>query len=301
VIAVCFLAVALAWSSVALAQSRKDRRKALAHYKQGEAYMKVEAFDKAVEEYLAAYAIVPKAGFLFNIGLAYQKAKDKKKALEYFRRYLKEDPRGVAREEAKAYATVLEREIAKAEAEAADAARMQREAEEKKKRARSHAEAAAKHRNAEKYDKAIAELSAAFEADPDPEYVYQQAEVHRIAGDKPAAIAQYERYRALAPTGPRSADVLQKKLRLETEVAEAARPKPKPGVGLTQPVAGVEKKKKKGGLDWHWVAVGAALIAAGVIGDTAPSNASNGELDGTDFIPVGCYGVGGLFLIAGFF
>jgi len=297
------LAFALSWSHASFAQSKQDKREALRHFEQGEAYMKVKAFDKAVEEYRAAYEAVPKPGFLFNIGMAYMSAGEKKKALESFRRYLELEPNGRASTEARAYATSLERDIRAEEEAAADALRKQREAEEKKREARQHADAAARHRSAKEYDKAASELNAAFDADPDPEYVYDLAEVYRLSGDRSRAIVEYERYRTLAPNGSRSPQAFEKTTKLKLEIEEAARPAPRPGAGATlaNTPPEVAKKKKKGGIDWHWLAVGVAAVGLGVLSDLAPSNSRNGELDGTDFIPVGLYGVGGLFLLAGVF
>ncbi len=296
------LAVALCTARPVFAQSAQDKKKALEHFEQGEAYMKVQAYDKAAKEYLAAYEAVPKPGFLFNIGLAYMSANEMRPALDYFQCYLKLDPNGRASVEARAYVARLEEKLAAEEAAAAEVARKQREVEEKKAEARSRADAAATYRKAGEYARAEAELRAALAADPDPEYVYQLAEVYRLAKDRSRAVVEYERYRSMAPAGAHSPDALEKITKLKLEIEEAARPKPQPAAGLVDPTAGVaEKKQKKGGIAWHWLAIGAAAIAAGVVADVAPSNASNGELDGTDFFPVGLYGVGGLFLIAGVF
>lgn len=306
VILLAALAFALSWSSSAFAQSREDRRKALEHFEQGEAYMKVQAYDKAVEEYRAAYEAVPKPGFLFNIGMAYKAAGEKRKALEHFRKYLALEPNGRASTEARAYATSIEREIKAEEDAAAEEARRQQEVEEEKEKARARARAAAKLREKKEWDGAADELRAAFDTHPDPEYVFQLAEVYRLAGDRPRAIVEYERYRTLAPNGPHSPDAFEKITKLKLEIEEASRPEPRPasGANLADPNVSVsekKKEKKKSGLDWHWLAIGAAAVAAGLVSDLAPSNAKNGELDGSDFIPVGLYGVGGLFLIAGVF
>ncbi len=299
-------------AGAARAQSAEERKLALRHFQQAEAYMKTGAYQKAVAEYQAAYQAVAKPGFLFNIGLAYQAAGDKAKAVDNFRRYLKLEPNGRASIEARARADKLTEEI-EAEARAsADAERQRLEVERRKESARGHAEAAAGHRAAGRYPEAVAELRAAFAAQPDPEYVYQLAEVLRQSGDLAQAVVEYDRYRELAPTGEHAALALRQATELKVKIEEAARPtpqKPAPqeivvklpesGSG-TGPVA-VEKKKKKKGIGWGWVAVGAAALVAGLASDLMPSSARNGELDGTDFVPLSLYGVSGVCVLIGVF
>ena len=46
-----------------------------------------------------------------------------------------------------------------------------------------------------------------------------------------------------------------------------------------------------------WLGLAGAAILGGVVLDNVPESASNGELDGMDFVPAGLYTVGGIFLI----
>jgi tetratricopeptide (TPR) repeat protein len=86
------------------------RKKAQKHFEQAEAYMKVDVYDKAIDEYRAAYALVPDAhGFLFNIGLAAEKMGNAALAIESYHAYLDRDPKGMKITEARARVTALER------------------------------------------------------------------------------------------------------------------------------------------------------------------------------------------------
>ena len=49
-----------------------------------------------------------------------------------------------------------------------------------------------------------------------------------------------------------------------------------------------------------WLGLAGAAIAGGVVLDNVPESASNGELDGLDFVPAGLYTLGGIFLIGAF-
>ena len=295
-------------SSSAFAQPADKRKQALAHFKQAEAYMKASAYDKAVEEYQAAYAAVKKPGFLFNIGLAYEAGGDKQKAVEHYRKYLDLDPKGRASAEARARATVLERAIAADAQASAEAERQKRAAEEQRKAADAHVAAAMRHRDGKNWDEAIRELSQAFTIRSDPEYLYEVAEILRLKGDRPAAVVEYQRYRELAPTGPHAVDAIKKITTLEREIEEASRPpvadKPPQEIIVKlpdQPRQPVDKPKKKSGMKWHWVALGALAVVAGVGMDLGPGTSRNGELDPVDFVGAGLYGVGGTLLIMGVF
>jgi hypothetical protein len=78
------------------ARERQDReQKARAHTKQGTAYLDAEVFDKAVEEFEAAYALMPLPALLYNIAFSYDNQRGgAEQALDYYNRYLSADPDG---------------------------------------------------------------------------------------------------------------------------------------------------------------------------------------------------------------
>ncbi len=106
--------VALLMSSGAHAQSTDSKDEATEHFEKAEAHMKVGAYDDAIREYEAAYAIAPKPGFYYDIGRAYELKGDKKHALEYFLKYLELEPNGPASTEARMRSVTLEHELAEA-------------------------------------------------------------------------------------------------------------------------------------------------------------------------------------------
>lgn len=50
---------------------------------------------------------------------------------------------------------------------------------------------------------------------------------------------------------------------------------------------------------WMWIAAGTAAVAGGILLDTLPSTARNGQLDAMDFTPLPAYGAGVTFSIFG--
>ena len=60
-----------------------------------------------------------------------------------------------------------------------------------------------------KFDVAIRKLTAANDADPEPELLYHLAQSYRLTGDRAAALELYEKYIDIAPHGPAAADCRQ--------------------------------------------------------------------------------------------
>jgi tetratricopeptide (TPR) repeat protein len=105
-------------------RAESNKEKAKAHFEQGEIFMKAGVYDKAIEEYQAAYALVPSAHLLlFNIGLAYENWGKRTEALEWYAKYRAADPKGPKATEATARSIAIERAIE----------REKKEAEERKK------------------------------------------------------------------------------------------------------------------------------------------------------------------------
>src|SRR5215468_1047360 len=102
-------------AAVAGAQPEGDLARARALDKAGTEAFRAGRYDQAIASYQAAYALAPRAGGLFNIGRAYHKKGDAQHALEYYRRYLADEPKGPVAAEARAYVADLERALPAAE------------------------------------------------------------------------------------------------------------------------------------------------------------------------------------------
>jgi len=72
--------------------------------------------------------------------------------------------------------------------------------------ARSHLATADRAFRQGHYDEALAELQAAYEVDPLPEYLIVFAQVYRAMGDPQRAIDACEMYLSTAPHGPRASE-----------------------------------------------------------------------------------------------
>ncbi len=72
---------------------------ALRAYKNGTTAFQEAHYDDAIAQYQAGYEAVPQPVFLFNIGQAYRLSNRPEQALEYYQRYLSEDPAAKNHEE----------------------------------------------------------------------------------------------------------------------------------------------------------------------------------------------------------
>lgn len=81
-----------------------------------------------------------------------------------------------------------------------------------------------------KFDKAITAWEAGYEARPDPQFLYNIGQAHRLAGNAAKAIFFYKGFLREAPDAPNRADVEQKiaKLQAELDAAAAAAVAPPP-------------------------------------------------------------------------
>lgn len=102
--------------AAANAQSAGDLARARALDKAGTEAFRAGRYDQAIASYQAAYALAPRPGGLFNIGRAYHKKGDTKHALEFYKRYLADEPKGPVADEARGYVAALERSLPAAEA-----------------------------------------------------------------------------------------------------------------------------------------------------------------------------------------
>lgn len=165
-------------------------QKAQKHFRQGQAYFKVGTFDKAIEEYEAAYSLAPKPGVLFNIGLCHENAGDDEKAVEFYERYLRDAPNADKATEARARREALARGIAERKRDA----KARNEAQAKRAAGQAALDTGA-------WDAAIALLTASYALHADPEVVFELAEAYTGQGEPILAKAEYERYLREAPTG----------------------------------------------------------------------------------------------------
>jgi tetratricopeptide (TPR) repeat protein len=131
-----------------------------------------------------------------------------------------------------------------------------------------------------KYREAAEEYLAAYERFPAPAFLYNVAQVYRLAGDKKTALEHYRKYLELEPEGEGSADArefvaaLEAALAAESEAAAQAKPQqvPQQPPQRTDPIeppaqrtpitdAGVDSNPGRGKK-----ITGAAVGAAGVVG-----------------------------------
>lgn len=115
VLAAAIVAMLLALASGrAWAQDDEDekRRQAGKHVEEGDRFKEEGAFDKAADEYQKAYDLVPHPLLLFNLAQVYRLGGEREKALDHYEKYLAEDPKGPAAEQARSFADKLRAELA---------------------------------------------------------------------------------------------------------------------------------------------------------------------------------------------
>jgi len=317
------LFAALAAPRVATAQSRDRVAQARAHNDQAEAYMRAGRFDRAAEEYLAAFERVSRPGFLFNAALAFEKLGDKSRAVALFERALASGATGNVATEARARKAALESQLdneaeARRQREAAAAAEAKRQAEiaarlQDGKTKLSSGDAAG----------ALAAFRAAYDLAGDPELLFDIADACQAAGERKQALAFYHRYRAESKTGSHLGDAVERIAVLEREIATTAGgvkadgpPAPAPATESkpvparprrahrpTVPPAALSKPREQApppssrGHRWAALALGVAMIAGGVALDVIPGSAGNDKVDALDFAPIGLYLAGGIAVL----
>jgi tetratricopeptide (TPR) repeat protein len=106
---VLVLAITCATGAALAGPSQQEEAKA--HFKQGKAFQDVGQYDKAAEEYKAAYDIDHRPEMLFNIAQAYRLAVNKSAALEYFQKYLAAQPAGAGADEARMHVATLTKQL----------------------------------------------------------------------------------------------------------------------------------------------------------------------------------------------
>jgi tetratricopeptide (TPR) repeat protein len=88
------------------------RRQASYHVKKGDAFKEAGDYAAAAREYKNAYELVPHPVLFFNLAQVYRLDGDRKRALEYYERYLAMEPDGQASKQARQFADQLRDELA---------------------------------------------------------------------------------------------------------------------------------------------------------------------------------------------
>jgi iron complex outermembrane receptor protein len=83
------------------AEESDAKLQARAHFRAGTAFFEVGSYDRAIEEYHAAYLLLPLPDFLFNLGQASRLKGDLTVAAHYYREYLTTRPTGRVSDEAR--------------------------------------------------------------------------------------------------------------------------------------------------------------------------------------------------------
>lgn len=104
--------------------------------------------------------------------------------------------------------------------------------------AREHYERGTKFYDIGRYDDAIREFEAAYEAKSDPAILYNLAQAHRLAGHNQEALQLYRNYLRYVPHPPNRADIDERIRTLEKAIAERpAGGAPPPSTTPTAPVS----------------------------------------------------------------
>ena len=100
--------------------------------------------------------------------------------------------------------------------------------------ARAHSQEGDSYYKLEKYTNAIAEYEQAYLAKPDPSFLYNIAQCHRLMGQGAEAIKFYRRFLKDAPTAPNRA-VAEKHIRDLEEASSGTQPPAAPSVTTSRP------------------------------------------------------------------
>lgn len=99
---------------------------------------------------------------------------------------------------------------------------------EDKAAAKDHWERGTKFYDLGKYDDAIREFEAAYEAKSDPAFLYNLAQSHRLAGHNTEALRLYRNYLRYAPKAPNRADIEERIKELEKHAGDSPTTAPPP-------------------------------------------------------------------------
>jgi tetratricopeptide (TPR) repeat protein len=140
--------------------------------------------------------------------------------------------------------------------------------------ARQHFETGTRLFQVGEYRKALEEFRAAHVAKPDPAFLYNSAQCHRLLGERREALTLYRRFLVLEPETPKR-PLVEKQIR-ELELATAPpTPPPAPVVLADRPAAAPPANPPLHRRWWLWA--GIVAVTAGVV--TAVALSSRGPRD----------------------
>ncbi|MCX7945043.1 MAG: PEGA domain-containing protein [Deltaproteobacteria bacterium] len=87
-----FVVIIMLASLISFAQDDSKKEEAKKHFELGKAYYKQSEYKKAIEEFQKAYSYYPHSVILYNIAQAYEKEGNIPMALRYFKEYLRASP-----------------------------------------------------------------------------------------------------------------------------------------------------------------------------------------------------------------
>jgi tetratricopeptide (TPR) repeat protein len=151
------------------------------HFQKGSAFFESGGFNWAIEEFDAGFQLTGESRFLFWLGRCHEDMGEKRKAVEYFQRYLAADPEGAFANDAGTHVAKLSAEIE--HEEDLERERVQREAEEVRKRERQRK---AVERRRELFEKAL---------DQKRKQMLVEAEERRVEAERAAARRAHRRAR----------------------------------------------------------------------------------------------------------
>jgi tetratricopeptide (TPR) repeat protein len=143
-------------------------------------------------------------------------------------------------------------------------------------RARQHFETGNRLFEVGEYRKALEEFRAAHVARPDPAFLYNSAQCHRLLGERREALTLYRRFLALDPETPKRALVERQIHELELAVAPTPAPPAAPAALVASPTptrAAEETPLYRRW--WLWAAIGA--VAAGAVTAVVLSGGAPGD------------------------
>jgi tetratricopeptide (TPR) repeat protein len=191
--------------------------------KGGELYVRGD-YQRALEAFTAARQAKPLPAFDFNIGRCEDRLAHWAEALAAYERFAATATSPEDRKEAEARIPVLRERVKNLAAHAASD---------------EHYRRAIQSYNSAQYDAAIAEFHRAFDAVPDPSFLYEIGQAHRLAGHRKEAIAVYQDFLARVPKTPLRAAVLSRLVELKAADHAASRPFDRPPDAGAAPVTTV--------------------------------------------------------------